>query len=358
MNCLVLGLGNIGKATAWAMKKLGFVVDGFDTDKQAIEDGLRLKYIDKSFDWTRHMDSPIFDIVVSCLPYDKNFGWARWCIVNNLRYSDLGGSVDIENQIIDHANKYATNSVFPSLGLAPGLISILAEREFAKFPVVPTDVHLYCGGMCQKEQAPVYYKSNWSLPGLINEYYSPVELLEDSKIITVPGLSRKSCLITTFHNGRDYVKDYSYDAACTSGGLSNTAKLMQKRGVKNCSYSTLRNVGHYRFLKFLDKTMGYTKEQITDFLSKACKYDESDRDKVIIAIRISRDNLLSRYDYELLQNENNKFSCMQRLTAFTIASVADLMCKGKMPDKKVYDYSDVPFEEFNKNMQTLGIELS
>jgi hypothetical protein len=65
--------------------------------------------------------------------------------------------------------------------------------------------------------------------------------------------------------------------------------------------------------------------------------------------------------------EEDGFSGMQKATAFPISSVAKIMAEGKMEgDKdqrrdhwtqypKALSYADIPFDDFNKNLELLGI---
>ena len=60
---------------------------------------------------------------------------------------------------------------------------------------------------------------------------------------------------------------------------------------------------------------------------------------------------------------------MQKATAFSIASVADVMARGELDDRKiqnrggdvklpvVLNYSDVPYGEFVKNLSILNLSI-
>jgi lysine 6-dehydrogenase len=373
MNILVLGLGRMGQATAWAMTKLGHEVKGYDTNPDMVSHCLNYDYI-KSGTWGE-IDKKTYldaDVVISCLPYFENPKIANFCIDNGIRYCDLGGKVEVEDDIIRSAEIFALKPVFPSLGLAPGLINILAEHKFEEFPELPDNVNLYVGGIGVDDDlsGPMQYTCNWSIDGLVNEYFDDCEILEDRKIVKVPGLSNLHGLGHMYKSDDNYWAYTSYDAARTSGGLSHTARLMQERGVRNCEYGTLRLPGHYQMLQFFMKKLEFTREDMTNILRSCQVNDElagfiGHKDKVVMAIRINKGDLYLNYDQTIYSGDTESeygakqhdFSAMQKCTAFTIAAVADLMAKGKMDGKKVLSYDDVNIHwvDFLANLSKLGL---
>lgn len=50
---------------------------------------------------------------------------------------------------------------------------------------------------------------------------------------------------------------------------------------------------------------------------------------------------------------DHQFTAMQRATAYSIASVADLMAAGEFNTIPYPSYADVPITEFNKNLTLL-----
>ena len=75
------------------------------------------------------------------------------------------------------------------------------------------------------------------------------------------------------------------------------------------------------------------------------------------------------WNKEIIIGYDSEFSAMQKATAFSISSVASIIGNGKLEgDKeqsgdrweqysKTLSYADVPFDEFNKNLKELGIEV-
>ena len=138
---------------------------------------------------------------------------------------------------------------------------------------------------------------------------------------------------------------------------------MRDRGVKNCSYKTLRYKGHRNIVKFLIRDCNLDDETLNKIFLEGCGI--SNKDEVIIVAKVTRGNRVWRE--EKLIKADELFTAMQKATAFSISSVAAIMAQGKMEGNKEQrrdywtqynkslTYLDVPFEEFNKNLKALGI---
>ena len=117
MKAVVFGLGRMGQCIAYAMNKLGYelicadVVPAEYKLKGLVKDYtfVHLKS-DKSFKKLLRDTDP--DIVVCSLPYHQLLPVAKYCITNNIRYCDLGGRVDVSEEINQFAKEKATAPVF------------------------------------------------------------------------------------------------------------------------------------------------------------------------------------------------------------------------------------------------------
>ena len=131
MRALVLGVGRMGTAIAYGMDKLGFHVTGMDTNPEAANNiPQKVNLIDgetprneffivkNAEDICRGIEAQVKpDIVISSLPYHQTEIVGKYCVDNGVRYCDLGGRVDVSQNINDHAKQHATKPVFTDLGL-------------------------------------------------------------------------------------------------------------------------------------------------------------------------------------------------------------------------------------------------
>ena len=110
--------------------------------------------------------------------------------------------------------------------------------------------------------------------------------------------------------------------------------------------------------------LGQHDEQMAEIFNKGCNLDIPDL--VIIKAYVKKGDLL--WNKEILVNSiKDEFSAMQRATSGPISVVASLMAEGmfdaryeehrdyKIRLPLVLSYKDVPYEEFNKRLTTLGI---
>ena len=366
----------MGTAIAYGMDKLGFHVTGMDTNPEAANnipqkvnliDGETPRneffIVENAEDICRGIEAQVKpDIVISSLPYHQTEIVGKYCVDNGIRYCDLGGRVDVSKNINEHALQYATKPVFTDLGLAPGLVNILAEQGCKELIGVDegASVEMMVGGLpdyLESANNPLRYKVTWSVDGLINEYRDDCIILEDGQIKTVKGMSGVETLET---NSLGKV-----EAFYTSGGASHSIYSMKARGFSNCSYKTIRYQGHGDMVRFLIRDCGLDDETLNKIFVDGCGH--ANKDEVIVIAKVKKANKTWRK--EKLIKSDEQFSAMQKATAFSICSVAAIMAKGEMEGNKEQrrdywlqysrslGYADVPFDKFHSNLNKLGIDI-
>ena len=386
MRAYVLGVGRMGTAIAWAMDKLGFQVTGMDTNPEAANNmPFKVNY-EQSVDAAGNSvmgaprndffivkdaedickgivaNGPRPDIVISSLPYHQTEIVGKWCVDNEVRYCDLGGRVDVSENINKHAKLLSRGNpprpVFTDLGLAPGWVNILAEQGVRELHGQAENVKMMVGGLPDYSEStnnPLRYAVTWSVDGLINEYRDDCLILEDGQIKTVRGM-----------DGVEHIEGEKFgkmEAFYTSGGASHSIYDMQRKGIKNCSYKTMRYRGHGDMVRFLIRDCGLDDDTLNRIFLEGC--GKANKDEVFVVAEVSGGDKVWRQEKVIRSDE--QFSAMQKSTAFSISSVAAIMAEGKLEGNKVQhrdyweqyspclSYEDVPFEEFNNNLKKLGI---
>lgn len=369
MKAAVLGIGKMGTAICYAMNKLGLDVVGIDSHAGAADNfrkhisgpngAFYLTNKDKTFERALMFEKP--DVVISSLPYHQTEIVGHWCNDNSFRYCDLGGRVDVSQNINDAAKNHGgptKSPVFTDLGLAPGWVNILAEEGCRQIHGPVETVRMMVGGLPDYHDSnlnPLRYGITWSIDGLINEYRDDCIILENGELKTVRGM-----------DGLETVEGKKFgtmEAFYTSGGASHSIHSMQERGVKNCYYKTLRYKGHRDIVRFLIRDCELDDKTLVDIFTKGCGF--VDRDEVFILAEVKGGDKTWRQEKVIKSDE--QFSAMQKATAFSISSVAKIMAEGKLEGNKDerrdyhtqypvnLSYRDVPFEEFNNNLKLLGI---
>ena len=383
MRAYVLGVGRMGTAIAYAMDKFGFHVIGMDTNPNATQNIPRkinhqqsqdengdnvfgahnneFFVVEDAQDICKGLEAQVKpDIVISSLPYHQTEVVAKWCIDNGVRYCDLGGRVDVSQNINDYAKQKATKPVFTDLGLAPGWVNILAEQGCKELHGKVESVTMMVGGLPDYHESinnPLRYAVTWSVDGLINEYRDDCLILENGEVKTVRGM-----------DGVEQIEGENFgrmEAFYTSGGASHSIHSMKERGVKNCSYKTIRYRGHGDLVRFLIRDCDLDDETLTKiFLSCGT----ANKDEVLVVAEVKGGD--NKWRKEKIVRSDDKFSAMQKSTAFSISSVAKIMAEGKLEgDKEQHrdyytqysknlGYKDIPFDEFNKNLEELLTSVS
>lgn len=335
MKAVVMGAGRMGQAIAWSMDKFGYEIFLVDNNSKNL--------FDTEYDFSKvsliHASSEDYfkdnaDIVISAMPYHQNFHIAKKCIESNVPYCDLGGSVPVSRQINELARQKGA-TVITDLGLAPGWVNIIAEDGAVQSS--PESIKMMVGGLPKNPNNYLKYNCTWSYDGLINEYKDSCEVLVNGFQTIVQGMEGLELVETSLG---------VLEAFYTSGGAAHSVSSMQDRGVKNCYYKTLRYQGHRDAMRFLMYECGLDGEDLKQAIIKACPPAED-----IVVVRVDVDGTVS----EKIVESCDKFSAMQKATAFPISSVADLI--GRRIIEGPSSYKDVPYQTFESNLNQLFNEV-
>jgi len=278
------------------------------------------------------------DIIISSLPYFATAEVATWAINNGIRYCDLGGSVPVSEEI-KHIGKHSKVPIMTDLGLAPGWVNLMAEELYAALPGA-NKVKMMVGGIPETKvyNDPLNYMLTWSVDGLLNEYKDSCELLSENEVHIAPGMSSCEDVV---------INGLELEAFYTSGASAHSIPLMKSRGVQRCEYKTLRWRGHSQWINFLmDSLDRQTLEKVLIQSSKC-----HSKDMVVMHVEVERGS--SKLTKTHIVRSNYLFTAMQRATAFSIASVADILANGDLDDIRCPTYENVPMSDFNDNLTWL-----
>lgn len=332
MRAIIVGAGQMGRAIAHGLTKLGHNVTVADVNYKALEE-----ISNKNFTLiaTREYGSDRaylsgYDVVVSAMPYHQNWHVAQFCIDNELRYCDLGGSVPVSQTINSYAEENAKVPIITDIGLAPGWINIMAEQECLKPSSIPKTVGMRVGGLpIDRESNTLRYSCTWSYDGLINEYKDDCIVLKNGKEHVVKGLDGLDSINTPIG---------ILESFFTSGGASHSISTLKDLGVKNCYYKTFRYPGHRDYVSFLLRDCEASDDMVVEIFKRLCPPAD---DLVIMGVYLD-DRAIEKIVYH-----DDEFSAMQKATAFPVASIAALLGEGDMDGKRSLGYSDINYERFN-----------
>ena len=332
MRAIVVGAGQMGRAIAHGLAKLGHNVTVADVSYKALED-----ISDKNFALvaTKEYGSDRaylsgYDVVVSAMPYHQNWHVAQFCIDNGLRYCDLGGSVPVSQTINTYAEENASVPIITDIGLAPGWINIMAEQECLRPSSIPTTLGMRVGGLpIDRESNTLRYSCTWSYDGLINEYKDDCIILKNGEEHVVKGLDGLDSINTPIG---------ILESFFTSGGAAHSISTLKDLGVKNCYYKTFRYPGHRDYVNFLLRDCEVSDDMVVEIFKRICPPAD---DLVIMGVYLD-DRAIEKVVYH-----DDEFSAMQKATAFPVASIAAILGEGEMDGKRSLGYSDINYERFN-----------
>lgn len=196
------------------------------------------------------------DVVIDCLPYMHNLRVAEAAAARGCAYFNL--TEDIRNTAA-MTRLSSTAPIVPQCGLAPGMVSILAQQMTVGLWAVNT-ISLMVGALPQDSTMNrLGYGQTWSVDGLVNEYCGEAHAIVNGRFTTVRALDGYEPAVV--------VKGRTLEAAYTAGGIGTLAETWAGRA-QSVSYKTLRYAGHFPFFRILrdDLQMEAYKPQLTQWL--------------------------------------------------------------------------------------------
>lgn len=334
----------MGRAIAFAMGRLGFGISIVEPDRgranscAAKLDQFGYRPIEITDDIEAIKQA---DVVISAATYKANPQIAKRFLAMGVPYCDLGGDPTTSNRIIETAEMLweqgSTASIFCDLGLAPGLVNIIAEQMVGKIGSVDT-VKMRVGGLPMSPKGTLRYGLTWSIDGLRNEYSGECHILRDGQPTTVQALSEIEHI--------DFPELGPLESFHTKGGSAHSTLTMAHRGVKNCEYRTMRFPGHANLINFLLNECKLSDEAFNSAIKNACP--DICYDQVLIAVDV--DKQINRV--RIIADEY--WTAMQKATAFPTAAIAALVAEKQLPKKPRLDYADIPVDKMEEKLKRIG----
>ncbi len=277
--------------------------------------------------------------VLCALPYYFNLEMTRLAVAAGAHYTDLGGNTAIVNsqRDLDGTARDKGLSVTPDIGLAPGMVNILAQAGITDMDRVDS-VRLWVGGLPQNPKPPLNYQIVYSLEGVFDYYVTPAEILRDGRRTTVEALSGLEELDFPAPVGR-------LEAFHTGGGTSTLPHRYEGR-IGVVEYKTLRYPGHARIMRVIrelgllsDRDVDYNGsrvnprkffiQQITPLLA-----NEHGGDMVVARVEVAgeKGGQPARIRYEVIDYHDpaTGITAMARTTGFSLSITALLQARGQV----------------------------
>jgi lysine 6-dehydrogenase len=267
--------------------------------------------------------------------------------------------------MLDELAKEQGVTIIPDLGLAPGLVSLLAVSAAESFDEI-YDIRLRVGGLpANPDDCFMDYCQVFSIDGLINEYNEDCTVLRDGKIFSVPSLSDNESI--------EFPRPFgTMEAFNTSGGISTLPQSYLGR-VQHLDYKTIRYPGHCDAIHMLKELGMMSKEAVEtasgpvvprDLLFKLLsdKLPKDEPDVVLVRVMVSglKDKKPVQIVWDCIDYADQAagLTAMMRMTAFPASIVAQMIARGDITERGVLrQETTVPTKLFLAEMDGRGIRL-
>lgn len=374
----VLGAGLMGKEAARDLSKsedvtfVGLADVNFERAKQAVYEIGSNKV--QAFQVNAENDDELatymkqFDCIINALFYSFNLKVAKTAIQVGVHSVDLGGHIGHITDRVLELNQEADASqvtIIPDLGVAPGMINILAGFGASKLTKVKS-IKLYVGGIPLRPEPPLEYNHVFSMEGLLDHYTEPALIIRNGKLQEVPSLSEVEPIY--------FEKFGPLEAFHTSGGTSTLSKSYPE--LETLEYKTIRYPGHaekFKLLVDLNLTridyvveVDGVKVNPRKVLLKVLDplVDLKDKDDVtllrVIVTGLQTSKEVS-YTYEMIcyKDKKENVTAMARATANTISVVAQMIGKGIIKNRGVLPPEQVvPGDKYIEEMKKRGVIIT
>ncbi len=305
--------------------------------------------------------------VLCALPYHFNYRMARMAVDAGVHFTDLGGNTAIVSRQrgLDAAARSKGVSVAPDIGLAPGMVNILAQAGIERFDTVDS-VRLWVGGLPRNPRPPLNYQIVYALEGMFDYYVTPAEILRNGKRTRVDALSEVETLDFAAPIGR-------LEAFHTGGGTSTMPARYEDR-IGSFEYKTLRYPGHARVMRAI-RELGLLSDQDVDYNGSRVNpraffiqqvtpslRNENGDDLVVARVEVAGEKRgeASRVRYEVIdyQDPVTGITAMARTTGFTLAIVALMQARGEIAAGVGTPDETIPAQTYINELEERGIRVA
>lgn len=377
MKFLVLGAGRMGYAAVYDLIRSPKVEKVVVADKDAksvkaaVERLNDPKIVPVELDITKEHDvialMKSVDVAISCVPYENNYELAKAALEAKTHFVDLGGNEEVVEKtfLLNELAKERKITIIPDLGLAPGLVSILAVAAADSFDEL-YEIRMRVGGLPVDGDNFMGYSHVFALEGLINEYAEDVTLIRDGKTMQVPSLSECEKI--------EFPKPFGMmEAFTTSGGISTLPKTYEGK-VQHLDYKTIRYRGHCEQMNLLKELGLMSKEQVKlkggkvvprellmHLLDRKLAKDEPDAVILRVTVTGVKDKEPRQLVWESIEfsDQAERLSAMMRMTAFPASIIAQMIARGDIREHGVLRQEEwVPVKLFLAELQSRGLNLT
>ncbi len=373
MKILILGAGLQGSACAFDLLRQGEVASVTLADLKPAGAGgflsederLRRHAIDFTDEPALRALMEEHDVVLSAAPYYLNADLSRLALQRGRHFADLGGNLEVLRRQVamDEEARKAGVALVPDVGLAPGLVNVLAQEAIRRLDET-REVRMYVGGLPQHPRPPLNYQVVYSLEGALDYYTTPSCVLREGRPTEVEALSEVEEL--------DFEQLGRLEAFHTAGGASLLPWEFEGR-ISRLEYKTLRYPGHARIMRAI-RELGLLSEEPVQvgeqrviprdvFIACATPHLTFADDPDLVVLRViaegTREGRPVRLTWNLLDraDADTGISAMERSTGFSLAITGLFLGRGMIPPGVRPAYDALPYDAYLGALAERGVRV-
>lgn len=307
------------------------------------------------------------DIVVNALFYTFNESVARCAVERGVHVVDLGGHIGgATEKVLALSEQAAAKGVtlIPDLGVAPGMINILAGYGASLLDETQS-IKLYVGGVPVKPEPPLNYHVVFSLEGLFDHYTDTSRVMRNGEVKELPSLSEIETL--------EFDRYGEMEAFHTSGGTSTMLESFPT--IETLEYKTIRYPGHADKVQVLvdlgllsressirvDGRPLRVRDVMLAHLTPQLRLGEKS-DAVLLRVIVSgiKDQQPHTVTFNMIteKDQNTNETAMALATANTISVVAQMIGNGVITQRGAYPPEKiVPGKLYIEEMKKRGVVI-
>jgi lysine 6-dehydrogenase len=399
--CLLLCLGNMGKAALYDLLKSGTaseitVIDKYPKSKmdeyiRTLPFSQSVKSIEmdlRDLDRLRSLvQNERFDLIVEFTPRDVTYPVGKIAIENgthvvtSMHYDiwteepeEVIRKQDEEIHKLHEIAQKKNVIALTNFGMDPGIEDALDSQAVKELDEVH-EYHSYGAGFPEPQCSgnPLRYKFTWSVLGCLGSYLFPAHTIKEGRVVYTPGKEMISV-------GNMHILDLPeigapLEAFAEENVVKRLAALkVDLQKVKTAGKYICRWPGHGAFWErvakagLLDNTpvrVGSEKISPQEFLAlvlgpqEQFNYQPGERDIALLRsdFRGLKDGKKKRVIYQVIDRRDlaTGFTAMQRTVGFSIAIGAEMILSGQIDKFGILGPKDVPFTPFVQQLAKRGI---
>lgn len=348
---LVIGAGKIGSLASLLLTNIGhYQVHVVDQDPKAIKRiseaaHLHAHTLDVSNEQAlrKFCETHNITALVNCLPYYASFHMPIVAKECHLHYFDVSEDVALA-KVVAQGAMAAKHAFIPSCGLAPGIVSIIAQDLISQFDSLET-VRLRVGALPAHASNALHYALTWSTDGLINEYGNVGFGIKHGQLQELHPLEGLETL---------ELDGLIYEAFNTSGGIGTLADTYAGK-VQTMNYKTLRYPGHCEKMRFLmqDLKLNQDRQTLKRILENSLPKTQQDVVVIYVTVTGNRGGVFAEENYfkKIYPKTwlDQMWSAIQMATATSLCTIVDIVLQTPQLYQGLKRQEDFKFKDVLNN---------